>query len=97
MLRKILDSLEGLSPEIQKFYEQSEGKFVLKVDDETEKALKSKLSEFRENNIKILKEKEAMQKQMEELNKKFESIDVEEYRTLKEQKDKIADDDLKKK
>jgi hypothetical protein len=97
MLKKITDNLEGLSPEIQKLYEPSEGKFVLKVDDDNEKALKSKLSEFRDNNIKILKEKETMQKQMEELNKKFESIDLEEYRMLKEQKDKVADDDLKKK
>jgi hypothetical protein len=97
MLRRVVDSLEGLSPEIQKFYEQSDGKYILKVEDDNEKVLKSKLSEFRDNNIKILKEKEVMQKQMEELSKKFESIDLEEYRVLKEQKDKTADEDLKKK
>jgi hypothetical protein len=97
MLRKTIDNLEGLSPEVQKFYEPSEGKFRLKLEDDDEKVLKTKLSEFRDNNIKILKEKETMQKQMEELSKKLESIDVEEYRTLKEQKDKLVDDDLKKK
>jgi len=97
LLKKITDNLEGLSPEIQKLYESSEGKFRLKLEDDDEKALKAKISEFRDNNIKILKEKEEMKKQVEELSKKMEGVDLEEYRTLKETKEKIADEDLKKK
>jgi hypothetical protein len=71
-----LDTVEGLDEGVARLYSHDEtsNKYYLNVDGAVSK---TKLNEFRENNVKLLKEMDALKKQMSE-------IDVTEYKKLKE-------------
>jgi hypothetical protein len=84
MLKKVLETLEGLTEEVKGLYKkEADGKFHLQLeagDDDT----KRKLDEFRENNIRL-------QKERDELLKKFAGIDLEEIAGLKKRLQEIDD------
>lgn len=82
-LKGTLDSLEGLPEVLHEHYAKDEttGKFTLVAEGFVPKA---KLDEFRNNNIKFLREKE-------EAEAKLAGIDIEEYQALKEEKRKQKD------
>ena len=83
-LKFVLDSLEGLDENLQGLYSKhTDGKFYLDVDGAVSK---SKVDEFRDNNI-------SLKKQVEELTDKYGNIDLEKYQELM---DKAALDDGKK-
>lgn len=83
-LKFVLDDLEGLDENLQGLYSKhTDGKFYLDVDGAVSK---SKVDEFRDNNI-------SLKKQVEELTDKYGNIDLEKYQELM---DKAALDDGKK-
>lgn len=85
MLKAVLESLDGLSEELQQFYEKrDDGKYHLLAEGMVSKA---KLNEFRENNTKLLKE-------METLKEKYKDVDPEKYQELQEKMQEIEDNKL---
>lgn len=74
-LKRTVESLDDLPEEVHGFYRKAaDGKFHLEVEEDAD--TKSKIDEFRLNNIKLKKEKE-------ELEKKLSSVDLDEYEALK--------------
>jgi hypothetical protein len=69
-----VENLDNIPQEIHQFYTESDDGFLLSVDGVVPKA---KLNEFRTTNRKLNAE-------LEEVNNKFKYVDVEEYKTLKE-------------
>jgi hypothetical protein len=81
-----------LLPEaVRGFYVEQNGHFVLPVEGmvpETEASgYKMKLAEFRDNNIRLMKDQEATAAKL----KALEGIDPEEYKTLKAEQKKLAE------
>lgn len=87
MLKLILDSLEGLSEEVKKLYVEKDGKFHLGVEGAV---AKQKLEEFRDNNIKLMKELEEMKQKLET----FKDIDVTKYNDAMKKLEGIKDKKL---
>ena len=69
-----VENLDNIPQEIHSFYTESDDGFLLNVDGVVPKA---KLNEFRSTNRKLNAE-------LEEVNNKFKYVDIEEYKTLKE-------------
>lgn len=83
-LKFSVDTLDGVPEAMQSFYKESGGKFVLQVDGAVPK---SRLDEFRDNNV-------GLRSQIEALTKQYEGVDVEAYRTLTERAQKEKDKKL---
>ena len=83
-LKAKVNSLEELPEGIAEFYKQSEDGYELAVEGMVSK---SKLDEFRANNIKANKE-------LEQKEAILSKIDLEEYSQLKEQSQKMKDQEL---
>jgi len=73
MLQSVIESSEAIPEGLAEHYEEQDGRFVLKVDGHVPK---SRVDEFRNNNIKLMKEKEAIQARLSELD----DLDVEQAR-----------------
>lgn len=83
-LKFVLDSLEGLEDAQKALYSKhTDGKYYLEVEGAV---AKSKLDEFRDNNINL-------KQQLEEMTDKYGNIDLEQYQKLLDQ---AAQDDGKK-
>ncbi len=86
MLKLVLDSLEGLSTEIAALYQKgADGKYHL--DTEEDEGSKNKLKEFRDNNIALMKEKDALEKQIAKYGVDPEKV-IEMKKRLQEIEDK---------
>lgn len=92
----VLDDITSLSEALRAEYEKKEdGKYYLKLtgDHPEVKQLKAKAIEFRESNIKILKERDELDLRL----KSFAGVDPDEYKKAKEKlatlEKKIADGD----
>jgi hypothetical protein len=87
-LKYKLKSREEVPAELQSFYVEREGAFVLDAEGVVEKGrvdeMRSKLDEFRTTNVTLLKERD-------ELKQRFEGIDPEEVRKLTEEKRKLEE------
>lgn len=83
------DEYSKLPEPLQKEYVEKNGKYVLSVegvdDPEEIKDIKIKLAEFRDNNRKMHKDLE----ELRELQKKYENVDPDEYRKLKQRLDDL--------
>lgn len=80
-LKFLIDTLEGLAPEVQALYKQLEsGKFQLDVDGAVDK---SRLDEFRNNNVEL-------QKQID----KYKDVDPAKYKELMVIQTKITEKEL---
>lgn len=74
MLKLILESLDGVEENVKGLYRKGQdGKFYL--DTEEDANTKKRLDEFRENNIKLMKDKE-------ELEKKLKDVDPVKYKEM---------------
>ncbi|MGZ4965167.1 MAG: hypothetical protein ACXWBP_10050 [Limisphaerales bacterium] len=83
---------EEIPAELLGHYAERDGAWQLDVDGDADKvlahghdALKTRLDEFRQNNVTLLK-------QLEEQRKKFEGIDPEEVRKLSEEKQRLEEE-----
>jgi hypothetical protein len=85
-LKAVLDSLDGLPDILHEHYlkDDTSGKYVLAADGLVPK---TKLDEFRNNNIELLRKQD-------EQNARFAGIDLEEYKALKTEKQKNAEKKL---
>lgn len=70
--------------ELSDFYVEQNGEYILQVDGMVPKAT---VDDFRNNNIKLTKEIEKIQNQLQ-------GVDIEEYKQLKDERQKIADQEL---
>jgi hypothetical protein len=88
-LKPMLESIEGLPDALKDLYEKgADGKYHLALDGEPSGFVpKNKLDEFRTNNI-------ALQKQVQDLESKFQGIDLEEFHRLQEEQRKLKDKQL---
>jgi hypothetical protein len=85
-LKAILESLDGVDEKIAGEYKKGDdGKFHLGLEG-IDLDAPNKLKEFRTKNIDLMKA-------MEETNKKYEGVDPEEYKKLKEELQNKADQD----
>lgn len=90
-LKKVLESLEALPEEEKKWYVEKDGKFYLDVEgDEDAVAIKKKIDEFRNNNVRLLKEQEDLKDKLE----KYKDLDPKKYREALEKIQKIDDKKL---
>lgn len=80
-LKATIDKLEDVDEGVRGLYRERDGKFTLDVDGMVPR---SRLDEFRENNI-------SLKQQIEDLVKKFDGIDPEEARKLAERAQKERD------
>ena len=82
-LKLVLESLEGLDETIASLYKKAgDGKFHLQTEEDVE--TKKKIQEFRDNNIALTKELDA-------IKKKFEGIDLEQIMELKKKVQDVED------
>ena len=84
MPKLIVDSLDGLPEALKSEYEQtSDGKFRLKLDGEIPELtdMKDKVKEFRDNNVKLLKEAEEKDK----IITKYKDVDLDEIQKNREE------------
>lgn len=81
MAKAVVESLESVPEPLRAEYEAKDGKFVLKVDGDLPivQELKNKVVEFRDNNVKYLKEKDEALTKL----KNFDGMDPVEYVALK--------------
>jgi len=84
VLKMVLKTLDGLPKEIAEKYEEKSGEFHLQVEGAVPK---SKVDEFRTNNIEL-------NKALEDLKKKFDGVDPEEYKKIKDDMVKMQDKKL---
>jgi hypothetical protein len=84
------EEFEKLPAALVEHYKEVNGKYAPQVEGAVPEseltATKAKLAEFRDNNIQLLKDKEALTGNL----KKFDGIDPAEYATLKADKEKLA-------
>lgn len=89
MSLKAVLSKEEIPDGLQEHYQEKDGKYYLSVEGMAPECqlaeARQKAAEFRDNNIKYLKEREDMVSRL----KNYEGIDPEEYRSLKEQTKKL--------
>jgi hypothetical protein len=83
-LKAKLDSLEGLPDGVAEFYQQTESGYELAVEGMVSK---DTVDQFRDNNIKL-------QKDMAKLSKVVQSVDLDEYKQLKEREQAQKDQEL---
>lgn len=106
MPKAVIENLTDVPEALRGEYEQRDGKYHLKIEGELPGfAPVTKLQEFRDNNIKLIKEKEQTVKELEELRSlktRFDGVDPDEYKLLKEKHSKLEkkgikdDDDVDK-
>jgi hypothetical protein len=82
MLKLFIKALEDVDEKFRGLYKQTEGGFMLEVDD---KDFKSRLDEFRNNNIALKKEKERLEAEMQ----RFKGIDPDKYEEAQEALKKV--------
>lgn len=95
-MKMILNSASDIPEGMAKEYVEKDGKFHLVLDKEM--VPKADLTEFRNNNINLLKDKETLQTQLTAVKTKFDGVDLDAYRTamtLQQEKDdkKLLDAD----
>lgn len=83
-LKLQIDKLEDAPEAARSLYVEKEGKFVLPVEGVVDK---SKLDEFRSNNV-------ALKSQLDELAKKFDGVDPAEFKRLSEEHSKVKNKKL---
>lgn len=92
-LKAVLTSIEEAPEALRGLYVEKDGAFILPVEGmipETQfNEAKTKLSEFRNSNIQVLKERDQLKAQLDGFAKQYEGVDLDEYRTLKEQTKKL--------
>lgn len=88
MLKMVVDSADQIPEGFADAYEEKNGKFYLKLDDDV--VPKSQLGEFRDNNIKLMKDLDSAQGQL----KKYEGVDLDEYKQALKLKQEAADKKL---
>ena len=84
-MKKFVTSLAGVPEGLHDEYEETDGGFVLKLEDDE---FKDKLNEFRTNNRKLFGEVKALQESQE----KFKDIDPERYQKAMQALEKIEDE-----
>lgn len=87
MLKSFVKSLDGVDEKFRDLYEKTEGGFLLQVED---KDYKSKLDEFRSNNINLNNQI----KQLTTTAEKFKDVDPEKYAEMHAQLDELKDKKL---
>ena len=83
MAQLMLEDITGLSEALRAEYEKKDdGKYYLKLEGEHPevKQLKTKIIEFREGNVKVLKERDALDLRL----KNFAGVDPDEYKKAKD-------------
>jgi hypothetical protein len=83
-LKYVVESLEAVPEAARELYSEKDGKFHLAVEGLVPVA---KVNEFRDNNITLAR-------QLEEMNKKYEGVDLDAVRQMTEQARKIKDQEL---
>lgn len=83
MLKLVIDKLEDVEEKYRELYKQAaDGKFHLQA--ESDNGDKKKIDEFRENNVRLMKE-------LDEMKKKFGDIDPEQVKEWKKKAQEIED------
>lgn len=77
-------SADDIPEGLESYYTENDGEYVLAVEGMVDKGV---VSEFRQNNI-------GLQKQLADLEKKLGGVDLDEYKELKAEKQKLADQEL---
>ena len=85
-----LESLDGLPEAHRELYVQRDGKYVLDVEGAESR---TRVTEFRDNNVRLLKENEDLRKAAE----RFKDIDLDEYQKLLADRRDSREKDLLKK
>lgn len=84
------EEYDKLSEALKEHYAESNGKYVPQVEgmvlESQLNEVKSKLAEFRDTNITVLKDRDKLKKQLEA----FDGIDTEEYKALKAEKESLG-------
>lgn len=99
-VKPVLESLESVPEPIRDLYAERDGKFVLDLDGAppgfvpaSEFAeVKGKMVEFRDNNIAVLKEREALQQKVDQ----YKDIDPDKYRAAVAKLDELEQKGVKK-
>ena len=88
-LKPVLDTVDGLSDEVKALYERrSDGKFYLDLDGLPPGVVeRSKLDEFRTNNIELLRK-------IDEMTTRFKDVDPDKYRQIMDEQQKVKDKQL---
>lgn len=88
-LKSVVDTLESVPEALRELYAERDGKFHLDLDGEPSGFVpKGKLDEFRNNNVTLMK-------QLEELKgRSLTPEELEEYKKIKEERQKMADKEL---
>lgn len=88
MLKNYVESLEGVAEQYHELYSPIEtGGFVLETDDDSIKSLKSKVGEFRSNNITLARQRDELESKL----KAYDGIDPNEIQEAMQARKKVED------
>lgn len=93
----VTKTLDELPAAVQEMYDkQEDGTFKLRVAglEEERKSYKQKVDEFRENNIKLRKAQEDLDKKIRDYEERYKDVDPDDYRKIKEQSQLQKDKEL---
>tara|TARA_R110000824_G_scaffold77787_2_gene196632 strand:- start:5028 stop:5849 length:822 start_codon:yes stop_codon:yes gene_type:complete len=78
------EEFDSLPESVRDHYTESDGSFALSVEGSTgrENELGAKVAEFRDNNVQLMKDKVSLSGQLEEMNGKYSSVDLDVYKKL---------------
>lgn len=91
------EEFDSLPEGVQEHYTESNGVFSLSVEGQTkrENELGSKVTEFRDNNVQLMKEKENLTGQLTDIQNKYLHVDPDMYRQLLTEREKLEKKDAK--
>ena len=91
------EEFDALPDKVRDHYVESEGRFSLSVDGQTnrENELGSKVAEFRDNNVQLLRDKVSLSGQLDEIQSKFSNIDPDIYKRLVSEQAKLEKKEAK--
>lgn len=89
--------LDALPKDVQSEYQEKDGRFILNVEGDlpSHLELKTKVAEFRDNNVKLLKEIDEKYKPLETKLAKYEGIDADEAKRLLAEKKELEKKGIK--
>jgi hypothetical protein len=85
------EEYDALPEQVRDHYVESDGSFALSVDGQTkrETELGSKVAEFRDNNVQLLKDKMSLSGQLGDVQSKFSNMDPDIYKRLVSEQAKL--------
>ncbi len=92
-----VDELSGLPEGVKDHYVESDGKWYLSIEGQTQREVElgAKVSEFRDTNVSLMKEKTDLSDKLHEVSSRYNGVDVNVYNEMLEDKKRLTKKDAR--